>query len=121
MFHSVNAIIAGMMTPSSLFGSVTRTRLLVAVMMLERAYVAELAVMLGKSSVTIWRMVQALESEDVLATYKIGNARMVELNSRNVAVDGLRSLLLVLARRDPALMEAAATLRRSPRKIGKPA
>jgi predicted transcriptional regulator len=105
---------------SALFGSKTRTALLVTLLDLQQSYVTELATALDRSPVTVWRMVQDLEREGVVSTMKLGSARTVELNPRFPAAEELKAVLRVLSRRDPEAASRLAGVRRAPRRIGKP-
>lgn len=105
---------------SRLFGSERRTEILLAIGLLEETYARELARLLGAPLVSVQRVVDALDRESVVATRLVGRLRRITLNPRFFAQRELTALILRLAKADAALVEAVESLRRSPRKRGKP-
>ena len=103
-----------------LFGSSTRTRLLVALGLLEESYVYELARTLKAERVSLARMVDELVFEGVFVVRSIGRARTISFNPSFPGAVHLKALLNALAQRDPELLEAATRLRRRPRRKHKP-
>ncbi len=104
---------------SQLFGSRTRTRLLILLNLLEESYPRELARLLDAPLFSVQRMVDALEKEGCVATRVIGRERRVSLDPRYIAAEELRALLSRLSLAEPELELAAASLRRRPRRRGK--
>ncbi len=107
------------MIPMKLFGSPSRTRLLILVALLEETYPRELSLISGAPLVSVQRMVNNLEREGVIATRIVGANRQVRLDPRFYGADELRSLLLKYAKRDPRLGQSVSRLRRRPRRAGK--
>ncbi len=105
---------------NKLLGSRRRTEVLVLIALLEESYPTELARLLGARLYSVQKVVDALEREGVLATRRMGNQRWVSINPRFFAGKELRALLLRLAETEPVLTEAAASVRRRPRRKGKP-
>jgi DNA-binding transcriptional ArsR family regulator len=103
-----------------LFGNFTRTGVLIALAVLEESYPHELARLLERSLSTVQSAVDALEREGIVATRRPGIERRVVLDRRFFAATQLRALLLELARGQPALIERIRSLRRRPRRRGKP-
>ena len=103
-----------------LFGSRTRTRLLVALALLEESYVSELARILDTQRFSVQQMVESLEDDGVLATRMIGNVRRVALDPRFYGFSEFKDLLLKLGLAMPDLDKAISSIRRRPRKRGKP-
>jgi predicted transcriptional regulator len=104
---------------SALFGTTTRTRILVLLRIIEESYPRELSRLLAVGLFAIQRAVDALELDGVVATRLIGGSRRVSLNRRYYAAEQLSELLLVLAEGRPDLQEIARSLRRRPRRRGK--
>jgi predicted transcriptional regulator len=103
-----------------LFGSRTRTRLLLFIAVAEESYAAEIVTALGATKLTIQRMLQDLEQTGVLASRLRGRVRLVSLDKTWYAAAELRSLLERMARTDPEILAAAGAIRRRPRRPGKP-
>ena len=93
---------------------------MVLLALLDESYPRELARLIGASLSSVQLAVERLESEGVLATRLIGTSRRVSLNPRYFAVKQLRELLMRLADGFPEFKESAATIRRRPRRAGKP-
>jgi hypothetical protein len=104
---------------NKLFGSPLRTRLLVAIALVEESYSAELARLLDAKLFPVQRLVDALELEGILATRKIGLERRVTLNPRYFASKELTALLLRLGEADQELQEKLLARRSRPRRKGK--
>lgn len=102
-----------------LFGSARRTEVLVSIALLEHTYAREIARVLGAPLLSVQRIVDALESDGILAVRLSGRERRMTLNPRYVAAAELRVLLLRLSRAYPGVRQSVAVLRRSPRKKGK--
>lgn len=103
-----------------LFGSERRTEVLLAIALLEESYARELARTLRAPLLSVQRILDALEMEGIVAIRTSGRERRVTLNPRFFALAELRTLLLRLSEGDADLTEAVYSLRRSPRKKGKP-
>lgn len=102
-----------------LFGSSTRTSVLVLLRLLEESYTAELAKMLSVRSSAIKKIVDALELESIIVGRSVGRTRVLTLNPRYVAAAELKALLWKLGERDFELQKLAGTKRKRPRRAGK--
>jgi transcription initiation factor IIE alpha subunit len=103
-----------------LFGTSSRTAVLVALRLLEDTYPSELAALLGLRLYTVQQILRSLESEGVVASRTFGNTRRVVLDPRYFAHAQLSELLWQLGTHDHALQRALAGRRRRPRRPGKP-
>ena len=107
-------------TGSQLFGTRTRTAILVALRLLEETYAAELAAMLELRPYSVQNTLASLEREAAIVSRSLGRTRRVSLNPRYVAAAELSALLWKLGERDIDLQKKLATKRRRPRRSGKP-
>lgn len=103
----------------SVFGTRARTKVLIALALLDQTYPRELARVTDLSLMTVQRIVNKLEREGTLSSRRVGVQREVRLNPRGLAVNELRSFLLRLAEADREIMTAVGQLRRRPRRAGK--
>ena len=103
-----------------LFGSRTRTRILIYLALAEESYVAEMASALGDSKLTVQRILRALEDLGVVASRLRGRVRLVSLDKTWYAAAELRALLQRMSAVDTDVLAAAASVRRRPRRPGKP-
>jgi DNA-binding transcriptional ArsR family regulator len=103
----------------ALFGSTTRTDVLVAVGRLGETYVAELGRLLDLRPTEVVRALSSLERSGVIATKRLGNTRLVRLEPRYRAKDELYALLLRLSE-SPRYEGVWKAVRGRPRAIGKP-
>jgi len=103
-----------------LFGGRVRTAVLTAVRLLGETYPSELAILLGVRLYAIQRVLESLESEAVLVSRSVGRTRQISLNPRYFAHQELAALLWRLGREDADLQTALSSLRRRPRRAGKP-
>lgn len=105
---------------SQLFGTSTRTAVLVAVRLLEQTYPGELAILLGVRPFTVQSILASLEREAVVVSRLVGRTRTVTLNPRYFAHAELSALLWKLGEHDVDLQARLAARRRRPRRAGKP-
>ncbi len=105
---------------SRLFGTGNRTRLLLAVRLLEETFPTELAELLGVRLFTVQTILASLESEGVVISRRLGTTRAVSLNERHFAHAELSALLWKLGAQDTELQQRLAVRRRRPRRAGKP-
>lgn len=105
---------------SELFGSQSRTAILLAVRMLGETYPSELRDMLGVRLYSVQRVLDSLERDAVIVSRAFGRSRRVTLNPRYLAAKELANLLWKIGRQDVALQKLLATKRRRPRRPGKP-
>ena len=103
-----------------LFGTQTRTAILVALRLLEASYASELAALLGAGLFNVQRVLASLEAEGVVACRSIGRTRQVTLNPCYFAHAQLAALLWELGVHNDGLQRALAARRRRPRRAGKP-
>ncbi len=105
---------------SELFGSRTRTAILVATCLLGDTYASELARLLDVRLFSVQTILADLESEAVIASRLLGRTRTVFLNPRFVAHAELKALLWKLGEHDVELQQLLARRRGRPRRVGKP-
>ena len=108
-------------TAHNLFGTELRTRVLVAVAMLDETFPMELLRVLGKRQIyPIQRVVDTLERDGYLVTRKLGVERRIQLNPRFFACSQLKDLLVKMGEQDKDLMGVLMKRRTRPRRRGKP-
>lgn len=107
------------MEVTSPFGSRTRTRLLLALSLLEQSYARELSRILELPVSVIQKALVSLERDGLVAARSVGRTRVVTLNPRFFARRELLALLSRLAEPEEAIRKAVAALRRRPRRTGK--
>jgi DNA-binding MarR family transcriptional regulator len=105
---------------SSPFGSRTRTRILVALHLLQESHPRELARLLRSHLNSVQAALRGLERDGLVATRSAGRTRLVTLDPRYFAGRELARYLTRLAEADDALSTSTAALRRRPRRSGKP-
>ncbi|HYN40460.1 MAG TPA: winged helix-turn-helix domain-containing protein [Thermoanaerobaculia bacterium] len=105
---------------SSPFGGETRTRLLVALRLLDESYPRELSRLLGVSLSSVQKALRSLELDGLVAVRTMGRTRLAQIDPRYFARRELIAYLGRLAQADRKLAVAAAELRRRPRRTGKP-
>jgi DNA-binding transcriptional ArsR family regulator len=105
---------------SSPFGSWTRTRVLLTLSLLGESYARELARVLDAPLAGVQKALQSLEVDGIVAGRSVGRTRVFQLDPRYFARDALTQFLRRLAEPETALRAQVATLRRRPRRTGKP-
>lgn len=105
---------------SSPFGGATRTRVLVALRLLDESYPRELARVLGASLSSVQQALRGLERDGLVAVRTMGRTRLARIDPRYFARRELFAYLLRLSEADPVLGAAVADHRRRPRRTGKP-
>jgi DNA-binding transcriptional ArsR family regulator len=108
-----------MVTMSSPFGGQARTRVLLALRLLEDSYPRELARLLELPVSGVQMALRGLERDGLVAGRVAGRTRLVRLNPRYFARDELQRYLLKLATADATLQDRVTDLRRRPRAAGK--
>lgn len=103
-----------------LFGSVTRTRVVVMAVALRDTYPRELARLANAPLVSVQRIVDDLEREGILASRLSGNQRRVIVNPEWIASQELRALATRLAETIPDIRATLEAERRRARRRGKP-
>ena len=104
---------------SSPFGSVSRTRSLIALRLLEESYPRELARLLGQRLYSIQKSLASLERDGLLAARSRGRTRLYRLEPRYFAREELAAYLDRLAAQEPALDSRIRQMRSRPRRTGK--
>jgi DNA-binding transcriptional ArsR family regulator len=104
----------------ALFGSRLREQLLKLLVLIEPAYPAQIATLLGAHLVSVQNAVIALQDLGVISSRLVGRTRLVELDPRWYAAAELRALLGRLVEADTEIRKVAATVRQRPRRPGKP-
>lgn len=108
------------MLRSNPFGSSTRTRALIALQMLGESYARELARLLDAPLSGVQMALKTLERDGIVAARSVGRTRVYQLSPRYFAARELSALLARLAEAESELEEATSSLRRRPRRTGKP-
>jgi DNA-binding transcriptional ArsR family regulator len=107
------------MEVTSPFGSQTRTRVLLALSLLEQSYSRELSRILKVPISVLQKAVLSLERDGLVVARNMGQTRVVSLNPRYFARRELLALLNRLAEPEDRLRAAVAKLRKRPRRSGK--
>jgi DNA-binding transcriptional ArsR family regulator len=107
-------------TQSSPFGSQTRTRVLLALGLLEGSYARELSRVLESPLSNVQKALRTLEIDGLVAATAVGRTRVFRLDPRYFARDALRKYLVRLAEPETRLQSSIEALRRRPRRTGKP-
>lgn len=102
------------------FGSVTRTRVLLALELLSESHARELARLLGHPLSSVQKALRSLEGDGLVSVRDVGRTRVYRMDPRAFAGRELRAYLRRLAETDSALVAGASSLRRRPRRTGKP-
>lgn len=105
---------------SSPFGGRTRTRVLVALSLLETSFPRELARLLEAPVSGVRQALASLERDGLVAGRLVGKTRLVQLDPGYFARRELGTYLARLSEGDSELSTAAGRLRRRPRMAGKP-
>ena len=104
---------------SSPFGGWTRSRVLLALRLLEESYPRELARVLDAPPSGVLKALRSLELDGLVAGRNVGRTRVFRINPRYFAIDDLRRYLWRLTEPEDELRERVARLRRRPRRTGK--
>ena len=109
-----------MVMTSSPFGGQARTRVLMALRLLEESYPRELSRLLGASLSGVQMALRGLERDGLVAGRLAGRTRLFRLSPRYFAREELQRYLLRLTEPEASLRSRVAQLRRRPRRAGKP-
>jgi len=109
-----------MVLSSSPFGGQVRTRVLLALRLLDESYPRELARLLARPLNGVQGALKSLERDGLVAARTAGRTRLVRVNPRYFARQELDRFLLTLASADRELQARVRVLRRRPRRSGKP-
>jgi len=105
---------------SSPFGGWTRTRVLLTLRLLEESYPRELARLLQAPPSGVWKALCSLERDGLVAGRNMGRTRVFRINPRYFAYDELRAYVLTLSKVEDDLRDRIYSVRRRPRRTGKP-
>ena len=105
---------------SSPFGSSARTRVLLALRLLTESYARELSRLLELSLSSVQKALRSLERDGLVAARAAGRTRLFRLNPRQHAIAELERYLERLLEPEVALRARVSTMRRRPRRTGKP-
>jgi len=108
-----------MVTVSSPFGGQTRTRVLLALRLLDESYPRELARVLEVPINGAQAAIRGLARDGLVTVRAAGRTQLVRLNPRYFARVELQRYLLKLTEPDGELQSRVAALRRRPRRPGK--
>lgn len=98
----------------------TRTRVLLALRLLDESYSREIARLLDSPVSGIQQALRGLEKDGLVAARKAGRTRLFRIDPRYFARPELEGYLRRLLDPETALRRQAAALRRRPRRSGKP-
>lgn len=104
---------------SSPFGGKTRTRVLLALSLLEQSYPRELARILDTSLYGVQMALRGLELDGIVSGRNLGRTRVFCISSRYFAYEDLQRYLRRLTEPEVDLKKRIETLRRRPRRTGK--
>ena len=102
------------------FGSRSRTHTLIALHLLTETYARELARLLGTSLSSVQKALVSLERDGLVAGRSAGRTRLYRLNPRAFGRKELEHYLERLSEPEATLRKRVASLRRRPRRTGKP-
>jgi DNA-binding transcriptional ArsR family regulator len=105
---------------SSPFGSRTRTRVLLALRLLNESYPRELSRLLESPLNAVQQALLGLERDGIVAARSAGRTRLYRVNPRYFAYAELTQYLLRLTEPENDLRQRVESLRRRPRRTGKP-
>lgn len=105
---------------SSPFGTPARSGVLLGLRLLHESYARELARLLDRNLSSVQRALQSLERDGLVAARSVGRTRLYRVNPRAFARRELEAYLERLLEPEADLRARAATLRRRPRRTGKP-
>ena len=97
-----------------LFGSVTRTRVLVSLAALGETYPREISALIEKPLVSVQRILADLEDQGVVQSRMRGTVRLTSFTQSSIVLD-LKTLLYEMLEADSVLSERVSTMRRRPR------
>jgi DNA-binding transcriptional ArsR family regulator len=109
-----------MVARSSPFGGKTRTAVLLALRLLSESYPRELARVLGKQLSGVQQALRGLELDGLVAARPAGRTKLYRINPRYFAYDDLQRYVLRLTEPEEDLRRRIESMRRRPRRVGKP-
>lgn len=102
------------------FGSLARTRVLLAIRLLGESYARELSRLLDLRLSGVQRALKSFEKDGLVAGRAVGKTRLYRINPSVYARRELEAYLDRLLELESELGARAARLRRRPRRAGKP-
>ena len=117
---SGNRHIMPIQTQTKIFGTTLRTRTLSALALMGETFPSELARVIESKLFPVQRVLDALETEGIVVSRKLGIERRVTLNPRFFACGELTALLTRLGEQDQKLQRTLGRRRSRPRRRGKP-
>jgi DNA-binding transcriptional ArsR family regulator len=105
---------------SSPFGGKTRTGVLLALRLLSESYPRELARILDSPLSGVQQALRGLELDGLVAARVAGRTKLYRINPRYFAFEALQRYLLRLTEPEEDLRQRIESMRRRPRRIGKP-
>jgi DNA-binding MarR family transcriptional regulator len=102
-----------------MFGTTTRTNILLSLALIEESHASELARLTETSVSNVQKTLDSLEQVGAVSGAISGRERRVRLNPRFYARDELRALLDKMAIQNAELVAKVTELRRRPRRAGK--
>ncbi|MGI8785689.1 MAG: winged helix-turn-helix domain-containing protein [Acidobacteriota bacterium] len=108
-----------LVSTSSPFGGKTRTRVLLALRLLEESYPRELARILALPLNGVQQALRSLELDGLVAAKNAGRTRLFRLSPTYFAYADLQRYLLTLSGPETELRRRVVALRRRPRRTGK--
>lgn len=102
------------------FGGRGRTAVLLALELLQESYARELARVLEMSLSGVQQALRGLELDGLVVGRSLGRTRLIRLNPSYFAKEELESYLRRLAAAETELKRRVSSLRRRPRRAGKP-
>ena len=109
-----------MVIGSSPFGGKTRTAVLLALRLLNESHPRELARLLETSLAGVQKALEGLEVAALVAARSAGRTKLYRINPRYFAYEDLQRYLLGLTAPEDELRRRVESLRRRPRRTGKP-
>lgn len=103
-----------------LFGSAQRTAVLVLLALVEESYTSEIVRLLDAPRYSIQRIINDFEREGLIASRAPGVERRISLNRQLYFYAELVTLLKKIGNANPEYLKIISTLRRRPRRTGKP-
>ena len=107
-------------TSTGLFGSSTRTTILLILSLIDESHPTELAGLLGTAVSNVRKAIVSLEKSGAVAGRAVGRTHRISLDPRFYAASELKALLEKMALANSDLVEALGEMRRRPRRLGKP-
>ena len=102
-----------------LFGTGTRTNVLLILALLGESHASEIARILDANASNVSKAIDSLEQAGVVVGIAVGRTRRITINPRYPYQADLTPLLQKMATTHPGLIQAVSELRHRPRRTGK--